>query len=64
MQELTVDEVDAVGGGEIDSATAIGTTIGLMALAPASVLVVTVGLAALAFHVTRAHYITPPTSHR
>ena len=37
----------------MDTTTAIGATIGLMALAPASVLVITVGMVALSFYGTK-----------
>lgn len=50
MRELNAQEIQQVSGGAMDVNTAITATLGLMALAPASLAVITVGTVALAFY--------------
>lgn len=49
MRALSENEIEAVGGG-FDLATSAALTVGLMALAPASIAVITTGSVALAFY--------------
>lgn len=49
VKTLTDTEIDIVGGG-ISTENAAALTVGLMALAPASVAVITAGTVALAFY--------------
>ena len=58
MRELKVSEIQDVSGG-FDAAVSAGVTVGLMALAPASVLVMTTGLVALAFYATMSFMRAP-----
>jgi hypothetical protein len=50
MRELNFSEVKDVEGGTYSYVEAAAMTVGLMALAPASVAVVTTGLVALTFY--------------
>lgn len=57
MKVLSINEVEEVSGGDgLPVSYAAATTIGLMALAPASVLVVTGGLVAMAFYSAAYYY--------
>ena len=55
MRILQTNELDQVNGG-LTTPVAAGLTVGLMALAPASLLVITVGAIALAFYT--ANWVT------
>ena len=58
MRELTMNEIEEVNGA-FDIVTSAALTVGLMACAPASVLVITAGLVALAFYGTASVYKAP-----
>lgn len=55
MRELSENEIETVSGG-YDIPTAAMLTVGLMALAPASVAVITAGTVALTFYATAFSY--------
>ncbi|MCK6426943.1 MAG: hypothetical protein L6Q75_17915 [Burkholderiaceae bacterium] len=60
MRELQDDEINQTSGGAIPVDWAAGTTLGLMALAPASIAVMTTGMVALAFYGAAKYYGTIP----
>jgi hypothetical protein len=56
MYDLSSSQLEEVGGGmnQVEYSTVV--TIGLMALAPTSVAVITVGMVALAFYGAATYY--------
>ena len=56
MYDLSSSQLEEVGGGMSQVEWSTITTIGLMALAPTSLPVITVGLVALSFYGAAAYY--------